>query len=176
MVWAILNDINQIKPISGQLVPKKHEMIENDLIETFRFLNLNNYSFIKFFENRFAGWRLFNPNTQLFFWGRYSASKLQTYKNSTNFTAEELKLINKTTPLNVQSIAIPKGEFERLKKKFINNNDVVYNPPNIIVLNFKDKILKKSNLKKNFYCEEISNNNIKIFTSVKLKNKCKINF
>ena len=59
---------------------------------------------------------------------------------------------------------------------FINNNDVVYNPPNIIVLNFKDKILKKSNLKKNFYCEEISNNNKKIFTSIKLKNKCKINF
>ena len=149
MVWAILNDINQIKPISGQLVPKKHEMIENDLIETFKFLNLNNYSFIKFFENRFAGWRLFNPNTQLFFWGRYSASKLQTYKNSTNFKVEELKLINKTTPLNVQSIAIPIEEFYRLDNKF--NNHVFQNEfkPNMIVLNL-DNIILIDNLYSNF--------------------------
>jgi len=176
MVWAILNNVKQINVLSGQLVPKKHSMIENDLINNFKFLKLDVENFLDFFENKETEWRLFNPNTQLFFWGRYTASTLKTYKDSKNFEQNELDKISKTTPLNVQSIALPKEEFERLKKKFINNNDVVYNPPNIIVLNFKDKILKKSNLKKNFYCEEISNNDIKIFTSLKLKNKCKINF
>ena len=176
MVWAILNDVKQINVLSGQLVPKKHSMIENDLINNFKFLGLNEDNFLNFFENKETEWRLFNPNTQLFFWGRYSASSLKTYNNSKNFEQSELDKIAKTTPLNVQSIAIPKEEFKRLKNKFINYQDETYSQPNVIILNFKDKIIKKSNLKKNFYCEEISTNDIKIFVSLKLKNKCKTNF
>ena len=49
MVWAILNDVKNIKPLSGQLVTKNHDMIENDLIETFKFLKLNKNSFLNFF-------------------------------------------------------------------------------------------------------------------------------
>ena len=172
MVWAILNDIKQINLLSGQLVPKKHSMIEDDLINNFKFLKLDVESFLKFIENKETKWRLYNKNTQLFFWGRYSASSLKTYNDSKNFKQTELNKIEKTTPLNVQSIAIPKEEFERLKNRFINFNDGKYNEPNIIVLNFKDRIIKKSILKKNFYCEVNSNNIIKIFTSIKLKNKC----
>ena len=37
MVWAILNNVKQINVLSGQLVPKKHSMIENDLINNFKF-------------------------------------------------------------------------------------------------------------------------------------------
>ena len=50
MVWAILNDVKEIKPLSGQLVPKTHSMIENDLIDSFKFLKLDNVDFSKFFE------------------------------------------------------------------------------------------------------------------------------
>ncbi|MDC0618602.1 hypothetical protein OAO85_04675, partial [Candidatus Pelagibacter sp.] len=114
MVWAILNNVKQINVLSGQLVPKKHSMIENDLINNFKFLKLDVENFLNFFENKETEWRLFNPNTQLFFWGRYTASTLKTYKDSKDFEQNELDKIAKTTPLNVQSIAIPKGEFERL--------------------------------------------------------------
>ena len=120
MVWAILNNIKHINVLSGQMVPKKHHMIENDLINNFKFLQLNADSLLNFFENKIYPWRLYNPNTQLFFWGRYSASTLRTYNNSKNFNQNELAAIRKTSPLNVQSIAIPRGEFIRLRDKFIN--------------------------------------------------------
>jgi len=161
MVWSIFNGVNQIKPLSGQLVPKKHEMIENDLIEAFKFLNLNNTSFIKFFENRLAGWRLFNPNTQLFFWGRYSASRLKTYNNSKNFKPNELELINKTSPLNVQSIAIPLEEFYRLDNKFKNFTAQNKFMPNLIVINSNNETLKNSRIEN--YCKIFSNKMIEIY-------------
>ena len=172
MVWAILNNIEHINVLSGQLVPKKHYMIEDDLINNFKFLQLDVDSFLSFFENKESSWRLFNKNTQLFFWGRYSASTLKTYNNSKNFNQNELAMIKKTTPLNVQSIAIPKEEFIRLKNKFINFKDINYEEPNIIVLNFNNKVLKKSYLDKSFMCKDASNNNIKIFVSIELKEKC----
>ena len=37
MVWAIMNGVGNIKLTSGQIVPKTHEMIENDLISAFKF-------------------------------------------------------------------------------------------------------------------------------------------
>ena len=37
MVWAILNNVEEIKPISGQFVAKTHLMIENDLIDNLNF-------------------------------------------------------------------------------------------------------------------------------------------
>ena len=176
MVWAILNKIKHINVLSGQLVPKKHYMIENDLINNFKYLQLDADSFLSFFENKISNWRLYNSNTQLFFWGRYSASTLKTYNNSKNFNQNELAVIRKTTPLNIQSIAIPKEEFIRLRDKFINFRSVNYKAPNLIVLNFKNKVLRKSYLGESFMCKEISSNNIKIFVSIELKEKCKKNY
>ena len=173
MVWSTINGIENIVPISGQLVPKKHETIEKDLIYTFKFLNLDKNLFLEFFENQNHQWRLFNPNTQLFFWGRYSASKLKTINESLNFKTEELEVINKTTPLNVQSIAIPLEEFERLGKKFENFNEVKISTPSIIVLN-NNKILMQSKISKIFYskCINLSTENIKIYVLNELTELC----
>ena len=51
-------------------------------------------NFLNFFENKETEWRLFNPNTQLFFWGRYTASTLKTYKDSKDFEQNELDNTN----------------------------------------------------------------------------------
>ena len=173
MVWSTINGIENIVPLSGQLVPKKHETIEKDLIYTFKFLNLDKKLFLEFFENQNHQWRLFNPNTQLFFWGRYSASKLKTINESLNFKTEELEVINKTTPLNVQSIAIPLEEFERLGKKFENFNEVKIYTPSIIVLN-NNKILTQSKISKIYYskCTNLSTENIKIYILNELTELC----
>ncbi len=177
MVWSIINGIKNIIPLSGQLVTKKHETLENDLIYTFKFLNLNKDLFLKFFENKNHQWRLFNSNTQLFFWGRYSASKLKTVNDSLNFKSEELKVINKTTPLNVQSIAIPLEEFDRLGNKFENYEKNKAFRPSIIVLD-NDKILMQSKISKIEYseCVNLSTENIKIYVLNKLVELCQEEF
>ena len=41
MVWSILNNVKEIKLLSGQLVPKTHSMIEDDLLNIFKYLNLD---------------------------------------------------------------------------------------------------------------------------------------
>ena len=173
MVWSTMNGVGNIVPLSGQLVSKKHETIENDLIHTFKFLNLNKDLFLDFFKNKNYQWRLFNSNTQLFFWGRYSASKLKTINDSVNFKTEELEVINKTTPLYVQSIAIPLEEFDRLGNKFENLKKNKIFRPSIIVLN-NDKILMQSDISKIYYseCINLSTSNIKIFILNEFLNLC----
>ena len=171
MVWAILNNVEEIKPISGQLVAKTHLMIENDLIDTFKFLRLDHLNFSKFFENQLSSWRINNQNTKLFFWGRYSASKLQTYKNSNDFSIEELNMINKTSPLNVQSIAIPINEMNRLKRKFQTSKINQQFKPNLIFLNrnkFFDNISPQDILE----CKKISNKKIIVYSKLDNNSKC----
>ncbi len=172
MVWSIMNNIKYIKPLSGQLVPKKHELIENDLIETFRFFNLNQDEFINYFKNDFSSWRLFNKNTQLFFWGRYSANQLKTFDNENNFTEDEKKFIQNISPIISQSIAIPLDEFERLRNKY--NNLQIDNKfyPDLIVLSQKEKIFKNLLIKDFILCDKISNSEINIYISIENINKC----
>ncbi len=175
MVWAILNDVKFIKPLSGVLVPKTNDMIENDLIESLKFLNINSDNFIKFFENKKKGWRVVNPNIQLFFWGRYSASKLKTFENSKDFDKDIWKTIQNTTPLNIQSIAIPNSELKRLENKFVDYNLVKRNKEfvDIVVLDYRFEILKTSKPSNSVKCDFISNENIGIFIKKELKKECK---
>ena len=171
MVWAILNDIEEIKPLSGQLVPKTHSMIEDDLIDSFKFLKLDYEDFSKFFENKLSSWRINNQNTKLFFWGRYSASKLQTYKNSEDFSPEEMSMIKRTSPLIVQSIAIPLNEINRLKRKFETSKIDEEFKPNLIFLHrneFFDNIFPEDISK----CEKISNKKIIVFSKLNNNSKC----
>jgi hypothetical protein len=48
MIWAILNEIKYLNLVSGLLVPKTHDMIENDLVKNFKFLNLKEKDFWNF--------------------------------------------------------------------------------------------------------------------------------
>ena len=171
MVWAILNDVDEIKPLSGQLVPKTHLMIENDLIDSFQFLKLDYLNFSQFFENQLSSWRITNQNTKLFFWGRYSASKLLTHKDSKDFSQEEMDIINKTSPLNVQSIAIPINEMNRLKRKFQTSKINEQFKPNLIFLNrnnFFDNISPQNILE----CKKISNKKIIVYSKLDNNSKC----
>lgn len=172
MVWAIMNDINYIKPISGQIVPKTHLMIENDLISTFKFLNKDEDYFIKFFENTKSGWRYLNPNTQLFFWMKYSANSLKTFENSRNFDNDIIKFIDKTSPLHAQSLAIPNDEFKRLRLKFKNFKDYEIQKPSIISLSNIDLFLNKSKSIKIYYCSIKVTNELVIYKLKENKMPC----
>ena len=168
MVWAIMNDVNDIKLISGQLVPKKHSMIEDDLISTFKFLDKTEDEFIGFFENKKKGWRYLNRNTQLFFWLRYSANSLKTHNGSRDFKSDTLNFILNTSPLHAQSLVIPDNEFDRLRLKFRNFNEITFEKPNIISINNSNISLKNIEVLNMYYCRF---EQFKKFTVYKLKEK-----
>ena len=104
-------------------------------------------------------------------------SKLKTINDSLNFKSEELKVINETTPLNVQSIAIPLEEFDRLGDRFENFETDRVSKPSIIILN-NNKILMQSKISKINYseCINLSTENIKIYVLSKLVELCKEEF
>ena len=63
-----------------------------------------------------------------------------THKESKNFDKETLNFISKTSPLHMQSFAIPNDEFKRLKTKFTEFEVNKEYKPSIVIIN-----------KKNFY-------------------------
>ena len=63
-------------------VAKTNNMIENDLINNFKFLNLNEKDFMNFLKNEKKEWRYFNPNVGNFFHYTYTANSLNTFKES----------------------------------------------------------------------------------------------
>jgi len=172
MIWSIMNEIQDIKLLSGQLVPKTHEMIENDLINSFKFLNLTDKNFIDFFENKNQGWRYLNKNTQLFFWGRYTANSLKTYKDSKNFDKKDLDFISNTSPLYMQSLIIPNDEFNRLKLKFINHELINFQKPTILIISKGDVIINKAFVSDKDYCRNFIGNKLIFYSLKKFSKSC----
>jgi hypothetical protein len=151
MVWAILNEIKYLNLISGLLVPKTHDMIENDLVKNFKFLNLKEKDFLNFFKNKKRGWRFFNPNVGNFFAYRYKANSLNTYKGSTNFKPSIIESILSSSPMYNQQSAIPNEEFDRLQRKFNEYKFINFKEPEIIALEKLKPITKNIVINKQNY-------------------------
>ena len=110
-------------------------MIEQDIINNFKFLGLNKKDFYIFLENKIERWRVINYNVADFFRAKYTANSLNTYNNSKNFDIDITEFIIKSSPIYSQQLALPKEEFIRLQKLFdstsLNKN---FNNPNFIIL------------------------------------------
>ena len=87
MIWSILNDVKYLKIIDGTFSTKSNENIEKDLIEAFKFLNLDKDKFVNFIKNKKIGYRYLNQGMRLLFWQKYQANSLFTFIN--------LKILNK---------------------------------------------------------------------------------
>jgi len=153
MIWAIFNDVKYLNLIHSAFAPKTDAMIENDLINSFRFLNLNAHDLKFFLRNKKEGWRYLNINVIYFFMYKYQANSLTTFNNSKNFDVEVAKFIFASSPLYTQQIAIPNEEFIRLEKKFNKTRLQNFNEPEIIVLEKLRPITKNIVIKKNNYCK-----------------------
>ncbi len=152
MVWSILNEIKYLKIINGVFVSKKNETIENDLVKTFKFLNLEKDDLKNFIMNKKKGWRYRNDNVMNLFWHRYQANSLTTFKNSKDFDKEILMFINNSSPIMPQHLIIPNYEIDRLVQKFDNN--IEFNSdPDMIIINKKDPILSKSIIDPKKFCK-----------------------
>jgi len=151
MIWAILNEIKYLNLISGLFSPKTHDMIENDLVKNFKFLNLKEKDFLDFFKNKKRGWRFFNPNVGSFFAYRYKANSLNTYKGSTNFEPNIKEFILSSSPMYSQQSAIPNEEFGRLQRKFNEYKFINFKEPEIIALEKLKPITKNIVINKQNY-------------------------
>ena len=147
-------------------------MMEDRIINIFKFLNLNNLNFHNFIKNEKRGWRFMNTNIAKTFYTKYQANNLTTYKNSKDFSADELKFISKSSPLNSQQLIIPDFEIKRLNDKFINISKNISLNPDLIILNFNDTFVKDITLDPNLYCSKVINETYMIYLSKKNDPNC----
>ena len=173
MVWSILNNIDYLNIINGTLTSKTHLMIENDLINTFKYLKLNKKDFIKFIENRkIDTWRYRNENIKNLFWMRYQANSLITFNNSKNFEKNILSFINNSSPLLSQQLIIPNEEIRRFIIKFDNSINSHYSKPKMIIINKNNPILSKSKIDLTKFCKSFVGDFYDFYYSFKLKKNC----
>ena len=174
LIWLILNDAKHLN-INKQLFSSKTDsMIEEDLIKNFKFLNLDNDNFADFLANKKNRWRLINDNVVKFFYFKYSANSLNTYKDSKNFNKDFLKIIESTSPILGQQFAIPNEELSRLNTKFIKlNYSNNYMQPNIIILKKNTYIYKNIDKKINNFCTLFEGNLYIVYGSLVGDNICK---
>ena len=152
MVWSIMNDIKYLDLNMSIFTPKKDFMIEEDLFSAFRKLGFDESNFELFIKNEKRGWRYINLNMSIFFYYKYQANPLITFKDSLDFENDELKHLNQSSVLHHQQLIIPKFELRRFKNEFIKfDKKLIY--PDIIVLNKKDNFFDYKELNLNNYCK-----------------------
>ncbi|MDA7781265.1 hypothetical protein N8938_04505, partial [Candidatus Pelagibacter sp.] len=173
MIWGIMKNIKSFTVINGLFSPKKNSMIEDDLIDSFKFLGLDENHFYQFLQNKKKGWRYINFNVRDFFLMRYQANSLNTFNNKKDFEPEVLKFINASSPALSQQLAIPNHEFMRLRKKFIERRNNNFLEPNLIVLSKNHFIFKNINNPILSYCKIYDGKFYILFSN--MKKYCKIN-
>ncbi len=174
MIWAILNEIEYLSLINGMWAPKTNDMIENDLIKNFKFLNLNEKDFINYLKNEKKGWRYYNPNVGTFFAARYMANSLNTFKGSKNFEPNVKAFILSSSPMYSQQSAIPNEEFDRLQRKFMKYKLINFKKPEMIVLEKLNPITRKIKIEKENYCKLYDGNIYVLYLKKKHEINCEL--
>ena len=173
LVWSILNNIDYLNIINGVLTSRTNLMLENNLINTFKYLKLNKKDFIKFIENRkIDDWRYRNENIKNLFWMRYQANSLITFNDSKNFEKNIINFINNSSPLLSQQLIMPNEEIERFVAKFENSINSNYSNPKMIIINKNNFILAKSKIDPAKFCKSFEGDYYDFYYSFKLKENC----
>ena len=173
MIWAILNDIKYLSLVNALFVSKTDDMIENDIIRGFKFLNLNVLDFKYFLRNQKQKWRYINYNVATFFSYKYQANSLKTFNDSKNFDPEIAKFIFATSPLYQHQQVIPNEEFIRLEKKFKDTEMNEFNIPDVIVLEKSMSLIKNIVIQKD-YCKSYDGNIYILYFRKKSEIKCSL--
>ena len=163
MSWAVLNDVKFLKILDGTYSAKKDTVVENDLIEVFKFLSLDKNDFYNFLKNKKQGYRYINHDARMIFWQKYQANSLFTFKNSKNFEKKTLNFIKNSSPFHAHQFAIPKDELLRLLDKFDNIKENLNFEPEIVIIDNNHKLLNKAKLNMENYCEYFFGEKYKVF-------------
>ena len=171
MVWSVLNNIRYLNLTNFIMTPKKDEMIENDLIKAFKFLNLDSHDFNLFIKNKKPSWRYINYDLSTFLFYKYMANPIKTFNNSKNFDPKVYDFIKKSSPINFQQTVIPNDELDRLNNKFSLITLKDFNYPDIIILNKNKNFLKKIKKIDN-YCKIFEKNYFILLSKKSPTNEC----
>ena len=161
--WWILEDYKFLSMPDISNIPLKNEMIEDQVINVFKSLGLNNNDFINFFNiNLIQTWRVNNRNQGVFLSNRkYQANSLVTFSNINDYDKKFQKLILESQPKLAQQIIMPNDEVLRLKKKFLNYKENKQNMPDFI-------LIVKSEILYSYFVVEFKNHNYcKLYSSNK---------
>ena len=170
----ILNNFKNLIIVDGINTSHNDEIIENKIIDVFHYFKLNQKDFNEFIQNKKTSWRYINTFIGKTFYMKYQANSLTTYKNSIDFSNEEMKFILKSSPLYSQQLIIPQFEINRLNEKFLNNKSQNKLNPQIIILNNNDFFSKRIKINKNLFCHKIINKTYEIYYNKSLNKECLI--
>ena len=168
----ILKNYENLNIVLGINTSLPDEIIEDKLIDIFKYLNLDQENFYKFIENKKSGWRYINNNIGKTFYMKYQANSLKTFKDSMDFSDDELIYINKSSPLNSQQLIIPKFELSRLKNKFLKNNYLNLNEPKLIIINNNDRFAYNLKLNNKMFCKININQIYTVYINKTIDDKC----
>jgi len=153
LVWATLSEIEYLNIVNGVMVSRSNDMIEKDLINSLKYLNLSKNDFKNFIKNKkLSSWRYRNDNIKDLFWMRYQANAMVTHNNSINFDDEILSFINKSSPLLSQQLIMPNEEIERFMSKYDLDNSSSFVIPDMIIIDKRDEILSRSVINNKNFC------------------------
>ena len=157
--------------IHSVLTPLQTKDLELSFINNLKFLNITEKGFNNIIANKKMGWRYRNKYLMYFSSYTYQANSLITYKNSQNFKSEVLRYIKNSSPLYTQQLVIPKEETIKLIDLFNNTNNLIFESPDIIVLEKNSLIKKYSRINLDNYCKLKNIKYLEIYLSSK-KVKC----
>ena len=173
LVWSTLTNIEYLSIVNGVMVSRTNEIIENDLINGFKFLNLSKNDFREFIKNKkLSSWRYRNNNIKDYFWMRYQANAMVTFNDSKNFDEKILEFISKSSPLLSQQLIMPNEEIQRFLDKYERKNNGFFLIPEIIIINKNNSILAKANIDKKMYCKAFDGRIYDFYYSFKLNPNC----
>ena len=106
--------------------------------------------------------RIINPNTSSFFGFIYQANSIIRFDEINDYTQNDLNIIEFTSPILTEQLAIPKNEFKRLIKKFERVKNSI-NYPDIIIINKNSYIGKNYSINMKKYCQFFINDTFIVY-------------
>ena len=171
MTYLIFKEFKNLLYINGTFVNRSDEVLEGNLINSLKILNISYKDFETFLQSNWDGWRLKNSNIQQLFWQKYQANSFYTYKGSKNFTDQEIEIINNTSPSIIHQLVIPIDEKKRLLNNF--KKYKINNIPDYIIISKSNKFWSKENIIKDNFNIFLENENFRVYSRNLLSVNCK---
>lgn len=166
VLW-MLKGKKEFSSIESSISSLNFQQLENNFLQNLRFLNVNSDNFAKLISNKKSSWRYTNDYIKYISWYKYQANSLITFRNTNDFSEEELEYIKASRPTKTQQIILPKFEFDRLTALFKNINlGSDLKKPDLIILSKESLIYKYSNINVEEYCEIKNFDRLKVFTKI----------
>ena len=163
MVWSILKGNQDLNVIDGTYTLRDSSQIEDDLINAFKFLKLSKKDFNIFISNSKIGYRYNNPELKIFFWQKYTANSFYRFNKSNDFDSEVLDFLINSSPFYVHQFALPNFEIIRMLDKFVKNQTIKTNNPDIIIIEKTHTIFNKVIVNNKNYCKKFDGKKLDLY-------------